>query len=112
MDLFHHLNASKSQLPNYIFGIIPLMAVLTAKWTDIALTRAGKMVKFLIGSQYVIVALLWIIIPLLALYLFPAPDFALLITIAAGAMLTIAVYFKSRTPDSRILLHRHLLLLY
>ncbi len=33
------LNSASSQLPNYVFSIVPLIAVLTAKWIDIALEQ-------------------------------------------------------------------------
>lgn len=98
------LSASKSQLPNYIFSIIPLMAVLTAKWTDIAMTEKIKLKRIFISVQNVVTTLLWISIALLVFYLFPAPPFYYFILAAFGLTTTVFILTKKKTAESQILL--------
>jgi hypothetical protein len=98
------LNASKSQLPNYIFGIMPLIALLTAKWIDIAIQKKSLLQQLFKSTQNVVTALLWITILALSAYLFPAPGFWFWIVFAAGITLTTVVYIEAKLPLSKIIL--------
>lgn len=98
------LNASKSQLPNYIFGIMPLIALLTAKWIDIAIQKKSLLQQLFKSTQNVVTVLLWITILALSAYLFPAPGFWFWIVFAAGIATTIVVYLKAEKLLSKIIL--------
>ncbi len=65
------LNSASSQLPNYVFAIVPLMAVLAAKWIDIAVRQNQKIYHVFFGTQLFTALLLWFIIGLIVLWLFP-----------------------------------------
>jgi 4-amino-4-deoxy-L-arabinose transferase-like glycosyltransferase len=98
------LNASKSQLPNYIFGIIPLIAVLTAKWIDIALIRKSLLLKTFWWIQTIVVVLLWIAIFIIAIYLFPIPEWQATLIALPGLAATIYIFTKSKTSVARLVL--------
>jgi 4-amino-4-deoxy-L-arabinose transferase-like glycosyltransferase len=67
------ISASKNQVPNYIFSIMPMIAVLTAKWIDIAIENRNKLLSVFISTQTFIAILLWLMIFSLVFYLFPLP---------------------------------------
>ncbi len=98
------LNSANFQMPNYIFSIIPLIAVLSAKWVDISLDKNPKLFKTFFTIQNIVVALLWILVFLLAIYIFPYPKwyFWLLVVAAFGA--SWFVYFKTKNLLARIVL--------
>lgn len=91
---FFIINASESQLPNYIFGIIPIIALLTAKWIDRALNEKPAILKFFHRVQVGVVILLWAAILVIALYLFPSPPFYF--WMIAGAGLAGSVYILAK----------------
>lgn len=78
------LNSASSQLPNYVFSIVPLIAVLTAKWIDIALEQKTKLLKVFQVTQRVVVILLWTGVFIVALYLFPKADWYIWVLIVTG----------------------------
>ncbi len=86
------LNSASSQLPNYIFSIVPLIAVLTAKWIDIALANKKILLKVFKITQRYLVLLLWVGIFIISFYLFPNPKWFIMILILGGIILT---YFIS-----------------
>ena len=98
------LNASKSQLPNYIFGIMPLIALLTAKWIDIAIQQKSLLQKIFQTTQTVVTILLWLIVLIISGYLFPHPGIWFWIVFAAGIAVSIVIYLKADKPLSRIIL--------
>ena len=49
------ISVSKNQVPNYVFAIVPLMAVLTAKWIDTSLSNSPNLVRLFIRIQFVII---------------------------------------------------------
>lgn len=98
------LNASKSQLPNYIFGIVPLIAVLTAKWIDIALIRKSQLLKIFWWIQTAVTVLLWVAIFGIAIYLFPIPEWQATLIALLGLAATIYIFTKSKTSVSRLIL--------
>ena len=95
------LNTASSQLPNYVFSIVPLIAVLTAKWTDKALDNQNLFRIFQI-TQDIVVILLWLLIFSITFYLFPAPGVIYWIIAGAGAGITLySLYFRD-DPAARI----------
>jgi 4-amino-4-deoxy-L-arabinose transferase-like glycosyltransferase len=98
------INASKSQLPNYIFGIIPLIGVLTAKWIDVALIRRSQILAVFTGIQNTVVALLWLTVAVISLYLFPYPKWTAGLILMAGLGATIYLYARSKTSIVRLML--------
>ena len=98
------LSTSKSQLPNYIFGIMPLIAVLTAKWTNIVLNEKTKLLQIFKTVQFTVSTILWAGIFIISFYLFPTPNLYYLITIGAGILVTIYIWQKKDVAEWKILL--------
>ncbi len=65
------LNSSDSQLPNYIFTIVPLMAVLVAKWIYKAIDESSQLVRVFFTVQNIVTIVLWAGVLTVAFYLFP-----------------------------------------
>lgn len=78
------LNSASSQLPNYIFSIMPLIAVLTAKWTDISIQKNQLLFRIFIITQKVVVFLVWMGIFIISFYLFPRPNWHIMLLIIIG----------------------------
>ncbi len=98
------ISASKNQVPNYIFSIIPLMAVLTAKWADIALDQQPGLIRIFIGIQNFAVVLIWLMIAVLTFYLFPLPGFYFWLVAVIANAATLFVYKNLREPELRLIL--------
>lgn len=97
------ISVSKNQVPNYVFSIIPLMAVLTAKWVDIAIENNNKLYKILNRTQSFVVILLWLMISSLLFYLFPLPNFYYFIIALAGIGLSLFVVLKIKDSLAKLL---------
>ncbi|MDD4108199.1 MAG: glycosyltransferase family 39 protein [Prolixibacteraceae bacterium] len=97
------INISKNQLPNYIFIIMPLFAVLTAKWTDIAIRERGKLYKLLCSAQKIMVVLIFTAITVIAVYLFPIPSWLWWIVAVSGLAAVFLIYRKTDDPLIRLL---------
>ncbi len=97
------LNTSKSQLPNYIFGIMPLIAVLTSKWIDKVAEQKSKMLKVFSSIQTVIAALLGVFTLLLVFYVFKGLDWYYYVLIAMAIGATFYVCFSVSPGVERIL---------
>lgn len=66
------LSLSPSKLPNYMFILIPLFSLLTAKYAAIALSgRKQQLLSLFITIQQVVAILVFAVLALLTLYLFP-----------------------------------------
>ena len=87
------LNSASSQLPNYVFSIVPLMAVLLAKWIMIAVREKSQLFKLFLQIQHAVIALVWIGIAGIAGYLFPPPPVYIWIVIAAGLVSTVYIMY-------------------
>lgn len=98
------LNASAGQLPNYIFSVVPLMAVLTAKWTDKALHKKRKLFRIFNSVQVTIVCLLWITILALAFHFFPYPDWPFWLVSFLGISAICFIFFRSDDSMARLFL--------
>lgn len=98
------LNSASSQLPNYIFIIVPLIAVLTAKWTDIALENKSTLLQIFYSTQNVVTVALWLLIFTLAFYLFPSPKIYLWFFVVAGIALTIFVFIQVKNATAKLIL--------
>ncbi len=98
------ISASSNQAPNYIFSIFPLIAVLTAKWADIALEKQPKLALIFVGTQHFVVGLTWLMIVILVFYLFPKPEFYFWLVAFAAVILTFFVFKKMKEPVFRLIL--------
>ena len=98
------LNMSSSQLPNYIFSIVPLIAVLTAKWIDIAINENQLLFKIFSYIQRYVVVLLWISIFFIAFYLFKNPKGYIFILIFGGIVLSYFVLLHAKEKLTKIVL--------
>jgi hypothetical protein len=96
------LNLASSQLPNYIFSIIPLIAVLTAKWINIALDEKPVLLKVFSFTQRYVVLLLWVGIFFISFYLFKNPKAYILILIFAGIMLNYYALIRFKDSATRL----------
>ena len=97
------LNSASSQLPNYVFIIVPLIAVLTAKWVDIAIENKQKLFGIFFKVQNFVAVVLWLMIFSVAFYLFPVPGFAYWIVALTGILLSLYVIFKIKDDLIRFL---------
>lgn len=97
------LNSASSQLPNYVFSIIPLMAVLASKWILIAIEENRKIFRIFLNTQNVVLALFWTGIFVLALYLFPGPGWYYWILVGAALLTTGHLLFGKFNPEIRLL---------
>ncbi|QGY45370.1 hypothetical protein GM418_17330 [Maribellus comscasis] len=97
------LNSASSQLPNYIFSIVPLIAVLTAKWLDIAIVNKKTLLKVFSIVQRYVVLLLWAGIFIVSFYLFPTPEWYIMIMVFAGIILTYFISTKVSDTPLRII---------
>ena len=97
------ISASKNQVPNYIFSIIPLMAVITAKWIDIAVDNKSKLITIFNRTQTFVVILLWLMISSLLFYLFPLPNYYYFIIAVAGIGLSLFVVLKIKDSLAKLL---------
>ena len=101
---FFILNSASSQLPNYVFGIIPLIAVLTAKWVDLALSEKTKLWKVFFISQNVMLVFIWLLIFGIGFYIFPQPGFYFWILSILGMCAILLVLYKSENKEVRLIL--------
>ena len=97
------LNSASSQLPNYVFIIVPLIAVLTAKWVDIAIENRQKLFGIFFKVQNFVAVVLWLMIFTVAFYLFPIPEFGYWIVALTGIFLSLYVIFKVKDDFIRFL---------
>ncbi len=98
------LNSANFQLPNYIFSIVPLIAVLTAKWVDISLGENPRLYKPFFTIQNVVVVLLWILIFILAIYVFPFPKWYFWVLVLAAMAASWQVLFKTENRLAKVIL--------
>jgi len=98
------INSSSSQLPNYVFGIVPLMGVLMAKWIDIALTEKNRLLKIVVRSQLFVVFVLWLFMGLILFYLFPGAPVVVGALVLIGVVVTVFIYLKLKDELARFLL--------
>lgn len=98
------LNSASSQLPNYIFTIVPLIAVLTAKWVDIALTNKATLFRVFYSTQNVVTGLVWFSIFAFSFYVFPLPKIYFWFIFAAGIGITVFIFLKIRNNTARLIL--------
>lgn len=96
------LNASTSQLPNYVFSIIPLMAVLLAKWISKATEYRNVLWKSFFGVQSSVFVMLLATIALFMLWLFPGAEIHYWLLLLAGILSSVYIFLKVK--DRLILL--------
>lgn len=90
------ISSSESQLPNYVFPVIPLIAVLLAKWVVIISEEYNLRWKTAFTIQNIVFSLIWIAVFLLAVYLFPGVKFYYWLIVLAGAVST---YYVLKMSD-------------
>lgn len=90
------ISSSESQLPNYVFPVIPLIAVLLAKWVVIISEEYNLRWKTAFTIQNIVFSLIWIAVFLLAVYLFPGVKFYYWFIVLAGAVST---YYVLKMSD-------------
>jgi hypothetical protein len=83
---------------------MPLMAVLTAKWADIALEGQPGLTRIFCKVQNFVVALIWIMIAALVFYLFPLPGIYFWLVAAIAIAATFFVYLNLTNPEFRLIL--------
>lgn len=96
------LNASTSQLPNYVFSIIPLMAVLLAKWISKATEYRNILWKSFFGVQSSVFVMLLATIAVFMLWLFPGAEIHYWLLLLAGILSSVYIFLKVK--DRLILL--------
>lgn len=97
------ISVSKNQVPNYIFSIMPLIAVLTAKWVDIAIENKNRLFAVFNSTQCFVAVLLWLMIFTLTFYLFPSPKLLYWIIAIAGIVSSLWIVVKIKEPIVRLL---------
>ncbi len=97
------LNSASSQLPNYIFSIVPLIAVLTAKWIDFAIEQNTVLLKIFGFVQRFVVSFIWVGILFISFYLFPTPQWYILMFCFIGIGATYYAVNKYSEPIVRLL---------
>jgi len=98
------LNSASSQLPNYVFSIVPLIAVLTARWIDTALQEKTNLIQTFSVIQRFVVMVLWAGLFFVLLYLFPNPEWYLWILIFAGLGTTWYLLRKVKDTTARLII--------
>ncbi len=88
------LNSASSQLPNYVFSIVPLMAVLAAKWINISVKEKAELYSIFFGTQLFMTVFIWISILLTAIYLFPFPPVYYWLLSGFGIFSSVFIYFR------------------
>ncbi len=86
------INSASSQLPNYVFAIVPLMAVLTSKWMVLSAEKFTSQFNIFFYVQTAMVILTWLAIYFVTLYLFPSPEAWFWIIPVAGIASTWYIY--------------------
>jgi len=97
------LNSASSQLPNYIFTIVPLIAVLTAKWIDIALKNKTTLLRVFQITQNSVVVLLWLSIFIFSFYFFPVPKAYFWIFVVAGLIFTFYIFLRKLNAETKLI---------
>jgi len=97
------ISVSKNQVPNYIFSIMPLIAVLTSKWVDIAIENKNMLLTVFNSTQVFVAILLWLMIFSLTFYLFPPPKLYYWIIAATGIGSSLWIFVKIKDPLARLL---------
>ncbi len=90
------ISSSESQLPNYVFPVIPLIAVLLAKWVVIISEEYNLRWKTAFTIQNIVFSLIWIAVFVMAVYLFPGVKFYYWLIVLAGAVST---YYVLKMSD-------------
>ncbi len=97
------LNSASSQLPNYIFSIVPLMAVLLSKWIVLAAGQYPKMFRVFFTTQSIVVVLTWIGILFISVYLFPFPKFYFWLIVLTGLISTWYILSRAKISEIRLI---------
>jgi 4-amino-4-deoxy-L-arabinose transferase-like glycosyltransferase len=93
------LSSSNYQLPHYIYVVLPLLAIITAKFIFKIFTEKNKLRSYFCVLQYFILILLSIFPAVILIYVFPTKSILiwLLAIIPAFAVLIYLIKFKTET---------------
>jgi 4-amino-4-deoxy-L-arabinose transferase-like glycosyltransferase len=91
------ISSAESQLPNYVFSVVPLMAVLMAKWIVIISEENNLRWTIVITTQNIVTSLIWIANFVLAIYLFPGVYIYFWFIVLAGGVCTWYILKKTNT---------------
>lgn len=99
------LAISRSKLPNYIFIIMPLMSVLTAKYIMLAISgRKPLLLRVFTQTQYFVASLLTILLLLISFWLFPLGQVWQWLLLAVVLALSVWFLLQKGRPAERLLL--------
>lgn len=98
------LNLSRSQLPNYVFILVPLIAVLTAKWIVSWTESSVKVVRRLTVVQFFVFVSVCVFLLALCFYAFPNSGFLCKGVVFGGILAAAWVYYQARQGLTRLLL--------
>ncbi len=99
------LSVAKTKSPHYMLPVIPLIAIITAKWTDRLIQGSlfsHKVPKVLILIQYLVLSLLLIGSLLIPAVFFPTSDLSFWISIILMIGWSIFVLIKSNTIAEKL----------
>jgi 4-amino-4-deoxy-L-arabinose transferase-like glycosyltransferase len=86
---FVALSLSHYKLPHYIFVLLPLASVITAKELVRLAERGSRLTRFVTATQLVLVVVLWTIAAWLCVVAFPVRNVAVWSVLVAGFLLAI-----------------------
>ena len=98
------LNAANSQLPNYVFAIVPLIAVLTAKWVNEAMENRQQIFRVFLSIQNVVASITWLLAFTLLVYLFPMRNLFIWLFTAVMFGFGLFIFLKVKDKGGKLLL--------
>lgn len=103
--LFVLLSASHGKLPNYLFMVIPLFALLIARYVRIALARRdGRLYRTFQGIQNVVAALTGVVVLLLVFWLYPVREIWKMALLASMIFVAVWPFLKTTRKPGRLLI--------
>jgi 4-amino-4-deoxy-L-arabinose transferase-like glycosyltransferase len=98
------LSISRSQSPQYLLPVIPLIAIFTAKWTVRAMNNiSAQLLKTLTIVQYTATFLLIIGSLLIPVFIFPTKDFSVWIPVFLLAGMAVFYALTSKSPVEKLI---------
>ncbi len=100
---FIALSFSKYKLPHYIFVVFPLLAIMTGYYFYLIIEKFKvKNLKFVKLTNYLVVAINWILLLACAIVFFPENNIALYLLIAILLILNIFFIFQNKNTLNKI----------
>ena len=99
------ISVARGKSPNYIFILIPLLAVLTAKWIALFLDHPDKKgFKVFKTMQGIYFSLLWVFLFIMMFYLFPSGNWRYWLISAVVLILCALIYIQKDHTLEKLLL--------